>query len=475
MAKIRPAAVAGTFYPGDAKTLTETVRAYLAGASLADATKPPKAIIAPHAGYVYSGAMAARAYTQFGPISSRIKRVILLGPCHRVAVRGLALSGADAFSTPLGNIPVDQEFASKAKTFPQVQVFDPTHAREHSLEVHLPFLQVLLGDFKLVPLVVGDATPDEVADVLESLWGGPETIIVISSDLTHFLDYETARRVDDQTRVAIENLNIDVIDDHQACGRIPVKGLMALARRKDLRVETLGVCNSGDTAGDRNRVVGYGSWAFYENDTGKGDFESQTRALLDDHGPTLIRVAGASVEHGLVGGGPLPVSLKEFPDILRSHGACFVTLKHGDRLRGCIGSAQAHRPLIVDVADNGYAAAFRDPRFPNLTRKELDGLTLSISVLSPPTPMTIASEADLLEQLRPGVDGLIIEDGNRRALFLPSVWDQLPSPRQFLGHLKNKAGLPGNHWSPNFRAQRFIAGEISARDIDGPPLWSNLA
>ncbi len=265
MSTIRPPAVAGQFYPADAVTLSGQIKAFL-GEAGEDVVRAPKAIIAPHAGYIYSGPVAAHAYAHIQPLKNTVKRVVLLGPCHSVPVKGIALSSADAFATPLGNVVLDHSLDEKLQTLPHVQTFDVTHAQEHSLEVHIPFLQVLLDDFKLLPMVVGDATPDQVADVLERVWGGPETLIVISSDLSHYLDYEAAKAIDQQTCTAIEHLDFDAISGGQACGRVPVKGLLALAKRRGLNVRTLDLRNSGDTAGPRNQVVGYGSWAFWEAD-----------------------------------------------------------------------------------------------------------------------------------------------------------------------------------------------------------------
>jgi hypothetical protein len=223
----------------------------------------PKALIAPHAGYVYSGSVAAEAYARLRPYRDQYERVVLLGPCHRVPVHGFALSSADVFRTPLGDVPIDRE-AIAGIDVPRVRVFDYTHVYEHSLEVHLPFLQRVLGQFKLVPIVVGDTRPERVAEVLDFLWGGPETLIVISSDLSHYLSYERARVVDGETRHAIEDLELRGIDHDAACGATPLCGLLIMAKRRGMKVETLDVRNSGDTAGDRRNVVGYGAWVFLE-------------------------------------------------------------------------------------------------------------------------------------------------------------------------------------------------------------------
>ncbi len=264
MSTVRSPAVAGTFYPADAVTLAGQVRAFL-GEAGQDVGVPPKAIIAPHAGYIYSGPIAAHAYAHIQPLKDIVKRVVLLGPCHRVPVQGLALSSADAFLTPLGPVEIDHDLDEALLAYPHVQVFDPTHTQEHSLEVHIPFLQVLLSDFKLLPIVVGQASPAEIGDVLERVWGGPETLIVVSSDLSHYLDYDAACAIDRRTSDAIEHLDGNAINAHQACGRMPVKGLLDVAKRKKLHVRTLDLRNSGDTAGLRAQVVGYGAWGFWED------------------------------------------------------------------------------------------------------------------------------------------------------------------------------------------------------------------
>jgi AmmeMemoRadiSam system protein B len=260
MANVRNPAVAGLFYPDDPRELHALVSGYLAAVPASGGV--PKAIIAPHAGYIYSGPIAASAYARIQPARGRITRVVLLGPAHRVGFHGLALSSADCFQTPLGRVTVDQEAVKKISCLPQVHVMDAAHAQEHSLEVHLPFLQEVLGEFSLVPLVVGDAAPGEVAEVLEALWGGPETLIVISSDLSHYHDYKTAQRLDRATSQAIEQLRLEDIQYDHACGRNPVSGLLQVARQHGLKAKTIDLRNSGDTAGSHDQVVGYGAYIF---------------------------------------------------------------------------------------------------------------------------------------------------------------------------------------------------------------------
>ena len=260
---IQPAAVAGLFYPAAPEVLTETLRALMAEVETPASPTWPKAVIAPHAGYVYSGPIAARAYAQLRPARGKVRRVVLLGPCHRVRVRGLALPGAAALQTPLGAVPVDAEGVRAIEDLPQVLTSPLAHAQEHALEVQLPFLQTVLGDFAVVPLAVGDASPEEVAEVLERLWGGEETLIVVSSDFSHYHPYEEAQAIDAHTCRSILALD-SRIDHEQACGATPVAGLLLEARRRGMKPELLDLRNSGDTAGDRRRVVGYAAFAFRE-------------------------------------------------------------------------------------------------------------------------------------------------------------------------------------------------------------------
>ena len=257
MTVVREPAVAGQFYPEDPGELRTLVNSLL-GAADCKADEAPKAIIDPHAGYIYSGAIAASAYACLSPHRDTYRRVVLLGPCHRVPVAGMAVSGADVFRTPLGDVPVDRETVA-ALAAKGIREYEPSHQYEHSLEVHLPFLQAVLGEFRIVPVVVGEVRPEAVANLLETLWGGPETLIVVSSDLSHYLEYGAARAQDATTCRRIEHLDTR-IDHDDACGATPLRGLLLAARHRGLRVRTLDLRNSGDTEGDRDFVVGYGAW-----------------------------------------------------------------------------------------------------------------------------------------------------------------------------------------------------------------------
>jgi hypothetical protein len=439
------------FYPASPEALRTSVHAFLdeAGSS---SGPTPKVLIVPHAGYVYSGSTAARGYATLRGAAGQIRRVVLIGPAHRVAVRGVAVPAADRFETPVGTIDLDRPVLDALLATPHVVASDRAHAAEHALEVQLPFLQSVLGRFTLVPLVVGDATSDEVAAVLERAWGGPETLIVVSSDLSHYLPYDTARQVDAATLSQMLESGPD-LHHEQACGATPINAVMRVARRHGLRPRLLFACNSGDTAGDRDRVVGYAALAYVADEPKTGEHEDERGSVLLAHARHAIETLFERRE-----GRALPDA-----PFLDEPGATFVTLRrHGD-LRGCIGSLEADRALRLDVARNARAAALHDPRFEPLAEIELEGLSIEVSLLSPPQPLSFRDEHDLVRQLAEAREGVVLEAGRYRSTFLPQVWEQLPDARDFLRHLKAKAGLAPDHWAADIRVSRYAVEKWSER------------
>ena len=448
-ASVRKAAVAGMFYPGAAQRLAEEVAEYLDNVEqLEPRLAHPKALIVPHAGYLYSGQTAARAYDELAPARGIVRRVVLIGPSHYVGGRGLAVPEADYFETPLGHVPVDRAAIASLADLPQVVRSAQAHAQEHSLEVQLPFLQRVLGEFSLVPIAAGAATREEVAQVLERLWGGPETLIVISTDLSHYHPYEEARRIDGATLARIQACATD-LDHDEACGATGLNGLLSLCREKGLRVRLLEACNSGDTAGGKDRVVGYSAFAL-------DDGASPTP---EEAGGVLLEIARGAIANGL-GLSSVPVKRNHLPWLLRP-AATFVTLLREGRLRGCMGSLAPARPLSQDVASNARAAAFEDPRFPKLSRDEWPRCAVEVSLLSAAKPIHFGDEAELLEKIQPGVDGLILEHEGRRATYLPQVWADMPDKRQFLASLLQKAGLPADTRLARCRVSRYRVAKFA--------------
>jgi AmmeMemoRadiSam system protein A len=362
----------------------------------------------------------------------------------------MALSPADAWQTPFGPLAVDRASRDALARQTGVIVSPQPFVNEHSLEVHLPFVHRTLGEVQILPILVAQAPREQVSQTLHMLWGGPETAIVISSDLSHYHDYATCTAIDAETAIGIERLQPQGCDGDRACGRYSIHGLLDQAQRRDLRVTALDIRNSGDTRGPKDRVVGYGAFAF--------EYAHSAR-IADSTRARLLQLAKDAIRHGI--GNPAAAFRPGFdapPDrVLQAQRATFVTIKIGDRLRGCRGSLLPHRSLLDDVLENARKSAFDDPRFPPLTEAEVAQINVHISVLSTPRRLPASTELELARALRPDVDGLIIRDSNCQALFLPSVWSGLPDPLSFIRQLKHKAGLPPEHWSANFLAFRFTA------------------
>lgn len=450
---IRAPEVAGRFYPRSRDACADLLGRCLAAAR-PSAGVAPKILVAPHAGWVFSGPIAGTAYAALRPRAAGITRVILLGPAHRVPFRGIATTSAEAWATPLGTVTVDWGALNSVLAMAGVTVLDAAFAEEHSLEVHAPFVQRAFPGAAIVPLLVGDAPAELVSRVVDRLWGGPETLILVSSDLSHFHDQATARRLDDETAASIETLRPDRIDGRGACGHRALAGALDQARRRDLRATALDLRTSADTRGNPERVVGYGAFAL--------EYAEAAR-LPDADRRQLIDAARFGVRFGLQHGRPPKVELGGgLSSAVIARRACFVTLTLDGRLRGCIGSMVPHRPLLADAVDNAWKAAFGDRRFPPLTAAELERLDVSISILSTPVAIGFADQGDLVRQLRPDVDGLILQDGDRRGIFLPSVWSGIPQAEAFVNQLKRKAGLPADHWSETLRVLRYTTESFGA-------------
>ena len=422
------------------------------------------ALIVPHAGLIYSGPVAAYAYAEIDP--AQVDRVVLLGPAHYVPVGGIGLSSAESWRTPLGEIPIDRELnASLAARFDDVFPADDAHAPEHSLEVQLPFLQAVLGgrDWSLAPLIVGVDLPAEVGAVIRSVARLPRTLVVISTDLSHYRDLPTARAQDDRTIGAILGRHPAGIGADDACGRYPLRGLLTAAPDLGWHPRLLDARTSGDTAGDPDRVVGYAAFAL-DREAAGSDTEGGVGLSADARG-ALLRLARGTISEALSSGHRPRFDLDAWPPAgadpdLRAPGASFVTLHDAaGELLGCIGSLSAYRPLATDVTEHAYDAAFRDPRFPPLTTRRAEGMTISISVLTEPQPFPAAGYDDLLRRL-PAGSGLVVNAPGHRATFLPAVWEQLPDPSDFLAALWRKAGLSPGAWPAGVAIETYASDEF---------------
>jgi AmmeMemoRadiSam system protein A len=467
--KVRGPAVAGLFYPRHEKDLAKQVDEFLAEVK-AEPIKHLRALICPHAGYPFSGPTAAVAYKQLE--GRDFKTVILLGPSHYAAFTGAAVTDAEAYETPLGLIPVSPKAAElgKIKPFvinPPCDVQRPSWWRqspkelpafgedkpdswEHSLEVQLPFLQRTLKKFSIVPVVFGRVEPQAAAKALEKFLDD-RTLLVISSDLSHYHPYETAKKLDLNCVRSICDLNVDWMMQQEACGELPILTLMEIAKQKGWKAKLLDYRNSGDTSGEKAAVVGYAAIAFYKPEgketpalekpaeaAGQEYTAGERKFLLELARKTITRAAN---------GDKLPtVDKAEISEKLRQTRACFVTLTKKGELRGCIGSIFPQEPLYEAVISRARAAALEDPRFTPVRPEELKDIEIEISVLSIPRPLEFKSPEELLEKLRPGVDGVVLRVGLRTSTFLPQVWEQLPDKELFLNHLAEKAGLSASAW-----------------------------
>lgn len=457
MEKYRNPAVAGLFYPQNGSDLATEVDSYLA-ADYRPHAKRPQILVVPHAGYQYSAAAAAQAYAPLKDFAKDIKTVILLGPSHYVALDGAALSNDDYFQTPLGKLEINKEINRKLAKENGFAYNNNAHRREHSLEVQLPFLQRALSDFSIVPIVYGDANPQDLADALRPWLQRDDTLLVVSADLSHYNNYNAARVLDQDTAQKIAEGKPEV-DYHHSCGATGINAALILAQTMQLHPRLLSLINSGDTAGDRDKVVGYGAWSFSVPAL-EEEMES-LRQFAADYKGELLKIARNGLEQAVSRRRRFVPSRRDYSDDLFNRGAAFVTLTSGGNLRGCIGSLYPHQAIAADVAEHAYDAALADGRFAAVTPDELKDIRLSISLLSGYREIEYKDEADLLAQLQPGTDGVVIRDGNRQGLFLPSVWRQLPERKDFLQNLKIKAGINPGYWSEEIKVYRFRTAEIT--------------
>lgn len=459
--KVRMPAVAGMFYPGDADTLRSEVTEFFESASSVKATDGVQAVIVPHAGYVYSGATAAKAFATIRP-DAVYKRVFLLGPSHRMSFDGVSVDNCfDACQTPLGRVPVDRETGDALLKDSVFAYLPGAHAREHCLEVQLPFLQVRLRQLPpVVPLVIGTVDMDKLKSVARALqpYFTPENLFVISSDFSHYPAYEDANRVDKVTGDAIQTGSLRAFADAlvsnartgvpelytSACGQAPIAVLLMLMQgRKDLQIQHLAYCNSGDTAyGDRERVVGYHAFSIVKTQATDELETEEAFRLTSDEKAMLLQIARKSIANTLAGKTDAPYDSTRLTPTLQQHCGAFVTLHLHGKLRGCIGNLVGFKPLYRVVADMARAAAFEDPRFYPLTEAELPQISIEISVLSP------LRRIHSIDEFQLGRHGIYLVKGEHRGTFLPQVAEETGwSKEDFLGHCaRDKAGLSWNGW-----------------------------
>lgn len=466
LAQYRDPAVAGVFYSARPEELSEHVDRYVeAGRFVGYAAYQPKIVIVPHAGYMYSAQTAGKAYAVLQKYAPSVKKVIVLAPSHYDGSNGAFLSKADYFATPIGSLSVAKDIENElVKTSPLFKFKNKPHDKEHSIEVQLPFLKKVLPEAQIVPILYGNTAPEDLAKALQKYLAAPDTVLLVSADLSHYHDYETAQKQDLATADKIAKG--DKLESHDSCGAIGINTALLLAKDNHYRPQLLELINSGDTGGDKNRVVGYGAWSFYPDSAPAPQpsrLERQVESLKaykSLYGENLLEIAKTSVEKAVRRGGTYSPSRRHYPEQLFDKGASFVTIYKNGELRGCVGSVLPRTAIALDIAANAYAAAFEDSRFSPVTAEELPQLSYEVSLLSGFEKISYANEAEVLRKIKPSIDGIVIRDGNRQGVFLPSVWRQIPQPDEFFKQLKIKAGMNPNYWNNRINVYRFRTVEI---------------
>ena len=433
---------AGTFYPAGKTELENLIKSY----EIKEPKYYSRAVIVPHAGYAYSGRLSANGIQR---IKKEAKNVFIFAPAHYERIFGCAVCDYDEFEIPLGNIKVNKDLTQKIAAFCDCNTADFAFEKEHSIEVQLPLIKYFLPDAQIVPVLYGCENFKNLCETIEHFWADEENVFIISSDLSHFYPEKEASKIDYYTAKMIEENNLSNFEQEQACGAVGICGLIEFAKKKNFSLIRTGLTNSASATGDSSRVVGYGCWFLYD-----GKKNNYIKKYYTDF---VKKICKDSILSGLQLG---QAAIDNYDCVFEEYGASFVTLELDGILRGCIGSIIAHKPLIKDLIHNAHAAAFSDPRFPALTLNEYNRITLGVSLLSKPQRIEFETEEELLNELSPTTDGLIIRDGNYQAVFLPDVWEQLPQKEEFLNQLKIKAGLPKGHFSDSFEAFKFTTTKI---------------
>ena len=439
MEKIKQSTVAGSFYPADDTELKNQIESFKEN-SKNTYTVTTRAVIVPHAGYMYSGRLAYEGISQ---LDKNIENLFIFAPAHKASFEGLALSDFEGWNTQFGDIEINQDLNRELQEKFNAQFNNIALENEHSIEVQVPIIQQVFENVKIIPVLVGMEKPETVQNIIETYYSDTKNGFIISSDLSHYLNDIQAKKIDTLTAQMIEALNTENFAPQQACGMIGILGLCGFAKKNSYSLIRIDMTNSSAATDDKSSVVGYGCWFLYEGE--KNNF------LKEYCGDIIKEICRLSIKSRLQ-------EMHEkinYPQVLDEIGASFVTLESEGKLRGCIGSIIAYRSLIEDLLTNAQKAAFADPRFKPLTNDEFENLDIAVSILSTPVPIKFNDEEDLINQLEPDKDGIIIKDGQRQAVFLPSVWEQLPDKKEFLNALKLKAGLAPEYFSKTLEAFRF--------------------
>ncbi len=436
MEKIKQASVEGIFYPKDKDELYNFIQKIKTN----DTKLQTRAVIVPHAGLIYSGILS---YKGINSLDKNLKTLFIFAPAHKVGFDGIGISNYDYFSTPLGNIELNKEILNDLIQNFGANYNDKAFEFEHSIEVELPIIQTLYKEVKIVPVLIGNENFNKIESIISKYWENKDTGFIISSDLSHFLSDKNALELDLKTADMIETLDFNNILPNMACGITGILGLLLFAKKNGHSLIRLDMRNSSLVNNDKSRVVGYGVWGLYEGE--------KNNYLKEYYSDFIIKLARISIKQAFVNQN---VEIK-YDRVFDEKGASFVTLEKNGNLRGCIGSIIQYRPLIKDLIMNAKSSAFNDPRFTPVIENEIEDIKINVSLLSSPSLIEFKNEKELLDKINKDIDGIIIQDGNYRAVYLPSVWEQIKDKKDFLNSLKQKAGLPYNYFSDTFKAYRF--------------------
>lgn len=433
---------AGTFYPENKNELINLIETFR--------INTPKyfsrAVIVPHAGYIYSGKLTAKGIQHINP---NVKNIFIFAPSHYARVFGSLKCSYSAFETPLEPIQVNIDLLSQLNDIVDCELSDEAFEKEHSIEVLLPLIKYFLPKSKIIPILYGCEDFKNISKIIEHFYGNEENAFIISSDLSHFYPEKDAYKIDNYTAKMIEENNTKDFEIEQACGAVGICGLIDFAKNNDFSLIRIGLINSANVSGNSSRVVGYGSWILYEGEKNK--------YLKEFYRNLIIKICKNSIMSGLQLGN---ADIENYDCVLEENGASFVTLEINENLRGCIGSIYAFRPLISDLMKNAHAAAFSDTRFKSLTKEEYNYLDIKVSLLSKPKRVEFSTQKELIDSITPLKDGIIIRDGQLRGVFLPDVWEMLPDKKTFLEELKLKAGMDKNYFSESMEVFKFYTTKI---------------
>lgn len=475
--EIRYPTAVGNFYPRDGRELTRKTAELIDSADrrlrISD-EDVPKAIIVPHNALYFSGETAAAGYAALKRLKPFVKRVVLIGSSHQGKYFGISLSQAQYWEMPNHRFKTDRKLTNRLIKMQGIGFDNAAHEAESSLEMQLPFVHAVFGkDVEIMPILIEDASIEQITDLIDTVWGGPETVIIVSTDMSSGQNAESVGKEIRKTARLLERKDVSAIKQQYFCAPLPVEGLLAYAKENNMEVRTIALQTSADVYPMTDKVIGFGAFGIYETDnTAQEHGFEQMENLVRSNQEDLLRVAAQSIVTGFERGRAIRLRENRYPEALREKGMTLVNIYYNGALRGSAGSGEPTRSIIEDIAENAYAAGVSDFRFIPLDEEEIKDAEITISFLTPPRQIRFDSEEDLLTKITPQKDGLILKERSNRALFPPQIWETFSSPREFLSHLKQKAGLPADYWSPTVKVYRFDVIDINSGDLENPKsIW----